>query len=197
MVVLAIALIAVGTLSGVALYTRAGHQVSVVVAAAKIPAGAVITAGDLATATTSAGTGLRLIPAGQLSQVAGEVAATDLQPGEPLVASDLTTTLPPGPGQVMVPVPVRPSFILASGLAPGYHVLAIATPAAPGQSGSAASSAQVITKPVAGVVYFASLVPNQDGNDVVDLIVSAADAAPLEEQASTGQIAIEVTSRNP
>ncbi len=173
--------------------SRANHQVPVIMIDATVPAGSVITASDLTTADVAAGPGVQLIPARQLSQVAGEVARTTMGKGHLLTPSDLATFLPPGPGQLLVPVPVR--VVPASGLAPGDHVLAIATPAALGQSGSTAPSAPLITKPVPGVVYAVSFGPDQDGDIIVDLIVAAADGPPLEEQAYTGQIALLVASR--
>jgi hypothetical protein len=40
-------------------------------------------------------------------------------------------------------------------------------------------------------------VPDQDGFDVVDLLVHDQDAVALAEQASTAQIALIVTARSP
>jgi hypothetical protein len=180
---------------GVTTYvSRANHQVPVIMIDATVPGGTVISASDLTTVDVAAGPGVQLIPARQLSQVTGEVARTTMGKGHLLTPSDLASVLPPGPGQLLVPVPVR--VVPASGLAPGDHVLAIATPAALGQSGSTAPSAPLITKPVPGVVYAVTFGANEDGNVIVDLIVAAVDGPPLEEQAYTGQIALLVASRS-
>src|SRR5208282_4217283 len=100
------------------------------------------------TTTVAAGPGLQTIPARQLSQVVGLVAATSLRPGTLLASSELTSKLPPSPGQDLVPVAVKPSGLPASGLAPGDQVLVVPTPTAAGGSGAA----PVLTQPVPAVV---------------------------------------------
>jgi hypothetical protein len=81
----------------------------------------------------------------------------------------------------------------ASGLAPGDQVLVVATPAAASSSGS--GSAPVLTGPVAAVVDAVNTVPDQDGFDVVDLLVTSSNGPPVAEQVATGQFALIVTSR--
>jgi hypothetical protein len=196
MIALAVALVGAGVLVSAGLYQRANHQVPVVLVTTAVPAGAVITATDVTTTTVAAGPGIQLIPGRQLQQVIGHVAATSLEPGTLLAASELTTAQPPGPGQRLVPVPVRPSTLPASGLFPGDQVLAVATPGAQGQAGTA-GTAPVLTQPVPGVVEKVSTVPDEDGFDVVDLLVPDSGAIGLAEQASTGQIALIVTHRSP
>jgi hypothetical protein len=192
MIALAAALIGVGILASAALYHRANHQVPVLVVAASVPAGAVITSGDVSTTTVAAGPAVHDIPANQLSQVIGLVAATALEPGTLLASSELTTKLAPGPGQDLVPVALKPSALPASGLAPGDQVLAIATPAA---GGSGTGAAPVLARPVAAVVEAVSTSTDQDGDDVVDLLVPASLGPALAQQAATGQIALVVTQR--
>jgi hypothetical protein len=191
MIALAAALIGVGILASAALYHRADHQVPVVLVTATVPAGSVITASDVGTTTVVTGPGMQVIPARQLSQVVGLVAATSLQRGTLLVPSELTSRLTPGPGQDLVPVALKPSALPASGLAPGDQVLAVATPASAG-SGSAAS---VLIRPVAAVVEAISTATDQSGDDVVDLLVPADLGPAVAQQAATGQIALVVTHR--
>jgi hypothetical protein len=102
----------------------------------------------------------------------------------------VTGKLPPGPGQDLVPVAIKPSGLPASGLAPGEQVLVVPTPAT---SGSGATP--VLTSPVAAVVEAVNAVPDQDGFDVVDLIVVSSEGPPVAEQAATGQVALVVTGR--
>ncbi len=193
MIALAAALIGAGILASAALYNREDHQVPVLMVTAAVPAGSVITSADVATTSVAGGPGLQVIPAKQLSQVIGLVAATSLRPGTLLAASELTSKLPPGRGQALVPVAIKPSGLPASGLAPGDQVLVVATPAAAGSSGSGA--APVLTSPVAAVVEAVNTVTNQDGFDVVDLLVTSGNGPPLAEQAATGQIALVITAR--
>jgi hypothetical protein len=195
MVLLAVVLIGVGVLGSAALYIRQNHQVPVLLVVAPIPAGQQVTAADIATTTVAAGPGVKVIPARQLQEVIGLVAATALRPGTLLAASDLTTAAPPAAGQVLVPVAVHPSVLPAEGLAPGDLVLVVATPAATG-SASAAGSAPILAKPVSAVVEQVSGTPNQDGLDVVDLLVSYGNGIAVAQQAATGQIALIVTHRS-
>ncbi len=194
MIALAVAMAGAGVLVSAAVYQKADHQVAVVMVTRQVPAGAVLTAGDLSTTNVTVGTGIHVIPASQLGQVAGDVAAAGLQPGTLLAPSDLTTTQPPGPGQELVPASVKPTMLPASGLAPGDHVLIVATPGDQGQSGSSVGSS-ALTAPVPGVVEAVNVVPDSDGLDVVDLLVSDASGAAVAEQVSTGQFALIVTKR--
>ena len=196
MIALAVALVGTGVLVSAGLYQRVNHQVPVILVSTAVPAGAVITSADLTTTTVAVGPGIQVIPGRQLQQVAGHVAATSLRPGTLLASSELTTAQPPAPGQVLVPVPLRPSVMPASGLFPGDQVLAVATPGAQGQAGST-GTAPVLTRPVFGVVDKVDMAPDQDGFDVVDLLVTASAGDALAQQASTGQIALIVTRRNP
>jgi hypothetical protein len=195
MIALSVALVGAGILVSAGLYQRANHQVPVVLVTAAVPAGTAITAADLGTTSVAAGPGIQVVPASQLQQVIGEIAATSLRPGTLLAASELTTSQPPGRGQVLVPVPIKPSELPASGLFPGDEVLAVATPGAPGGGGNGA--APVLARPVFGVVQKVSNVPDQDGFDVVDLLVSANVGTLVAQQAATGQIALIVTKRAP
>ena len=192
MIALAAALIGAGILASAALYNRENHQVPVVVVTAQVPVGAVITSADVSTTTIAGGTGLQTIPARQLSQVVGLVAATSLHPGTLLAPSEVTTKLAPGPGQDLVPVALKPSGLPASGLSPGDQVLVVATPAA---AGGGSGAAPVLTQPVPAVVEAVDAVTDQNGYDVVDLLVGSTVGPALAEQAATGQIALVVTHR--
>lgn len=192
MIALAAALIGAGILASAALYQREDHQVPVVMVTTAVPVGGVITPGDVGTTTVAAGPGLQVIPARQLSQVVGLVAATSLRPGTLLAPSELTSKLSPAAGQQLVPVALKPSGLPASGLAPGDRVLVVATPAA---GGSSSGAAPVLLHPVSAVVEAVDAVPDQDGSAVVDLLVDSGIGPEVAEQAATGQIALVVTSR--
>ncbi len=196
MIALAVALAGAGILASTAVYSATNHHVPVLVAQADVPAGAPITAADVGTASVSVGAGVQVIPAGQLSQVVGQVAGSALHPGMLLTAAELARQRPPAPGQVLVPLPVRPSALPASGLRPGDHVLVVPTPGAQGQSGSA-NAAPALSVPVAGVVAAVSTATNTDGLGVVDILVPYDRGPNLAAQASTGQFALVVTRRSP
>jgi hypothetical protein len=188
MIALAFALVGAGILASAAVYQRENHQVSVLMVTTPVPVGAVITSADIGTASVAAGPGIQVIPARQLSQVVGLVAATSLRPGTLLASSELSSSQPPAAGQVLVPVAVKPSMLPASGLAPGDRVEVVAT------QGSAPA---VLTAPVSGVVEAVTATPAQDGSDVLDLLVASKSGTALAEQAANGQIALVVTYRAP
>jgi len=190
MIALAVALVGVGILGSAALYQNLNHRVPVLLVTAAVPAGSVIRAADLTTASVAAGPGVQTIPARQERQVIGLVAATGLRPGTLLAAADVTAAAPPAAGQVLVPVAIKPSGLPASGLTAGDSVLVVPAPGAGSGSGS---TAQAMTTPVAGVVMAVTASPEADGLDVVDLLVASASGAGLAEQAASGEIALIVT----
>jgi len=196
MIALAVALVGLGILVSTAVYAATNHRVPVLVATASVPPGTVITAADVGTASVSAGPGVGLIPASQIRQVIGQVAGSALHPGMLLTASELTALAPPGPGQELVPLPLRPSVFPASGLAAGDRVLIVATPGAQGQAGTSTATPS-LAAPVAGVVEAVTRGADGDGFMVVDVLVPSARGPALAEQASTGQFSLIVTKRAP
>src|SRR4029077_18168580 len=194
MVALAVAMAGAGGLVRAAVYQRADHQVPVVMMTAAVPAGALITAGDVATADVTVPPGIHVIPGSQIDQLAGQTAAVALRRGTLLAPADLTVAQPPAPGQELVDVPVKPESLPASGLQPGDHVLIVATPGDQGQAGSS-NQAPALQAPVPGVVEAVNSVTDQDGFDVVDVLVPTSAGLPVAAQASTGQFALIVTKR--
>ena len=194
MVALAIALAGGGVLVSAAVYQRADHQVPVVVVTNDVPVMGVISASDLAVADVNVPAGVHVIPGAQLSQVAGEIASVALRPGTLLAPADLTAAQPPASGQVLVPVPLKPESMPASGLSPGDHVLIVATPGDQGAPSSSSANA-ALGSPVSAVVAAVSVATDQDGFDVVDVLVTASAGPTVASQVSTGQFALIVTKR--
>jgi SAF domain len=195
MIALAVAMAGAGVIVSAALYQRIDREIPVVMVTAPVPAGSAITANDLTSTSVTVGAGIKVIPASEIDQLSGEFAAVPLRPGTLLAPSQLTSMQPPGPGQQLVPAAVKPSDLPASGLSPGDHVLIVATPGDQGQPGSP-DGPQPLTGPVPAVVAAVNDVPDQDGLDVVDLVVSQASGPPVAEQVSTGQFALVVTRRS-
>lgn len=193
-IALAATMVGAGVLVTAAVYQQADHRVSVVTVTRLVQAGAAITPGDLGTARVTVGSGIRVIPASELDQVTGEIAANALRPGTLLTRSELTTAQLPAPGQELVPASLKASELPASGLFPGDQVLIVATPGDQGQAGSPAGPPS-LTAPVPGLVEAVSGVPDSAGLDVVDLLVSNASGAAVADQVSTGQFALIVTKR--
>ena len=195
MIALAVALIGAGILGGAALYQNVNHQVPVLMVTVPVPAGTVVTQADLAATSVTTAKDVQVVPARQESQVVGLVAATNLQPGTLLAAADLTTALPPAGGQVLVPIAVKPSWLPASGLAAGDHVLVVPAPGAQGTNSN--SSAALPGRPIAGVVEDVTRAANSDGLEVLDLLVPTGSGPALAKEAATGEIALIVTHRTP
>lgn len=194
MVALAIALAGAGVLVSAEVYQRADHQVPVVVVTGTVPAFGVITASDVSIADVTVPAGVHVIPGSQIRQVSGQIAAVPLRPGTLLNPADLTVAAPPAAGQVLIPVPVKPETLPASGLAPGDHVLIVATPGDQGQP-STSNTAPALMAPAPGVVAAVDPRADQDGFDVVDLLVAVPAADAVAAQVSTGQFALVVTKR--
>lgn len=196
-ILLAIAIMAAGIIVTVALFQRATHQISVVVATRAVPAGAVISASDIAATQVTVTGQVHVIPAAQMQQVIGQVAAAALPPGALVQTADLATSLPPAPGQVLVPVALHPSQLPVTGLAPGDRILVIATPGAQGQGGTVGNpgASPALAAPVSAVVEAVRAAPDSSGLAAVDLLVSSAEAPGVARQASTGQIALLITKR--
>jgi hypothetical protein len=194
MIALAVTMAGAGVVVSAAVYQRADHQVAVIMVTQPVPAGAVVEPADLSTTRITVGSGIRVIPAAQIDQVSGEIAAVALRPSTLLAPSDLTTHQAPAPGQELIAAPTKPYALPASGLQPGDRVLIVATP---GQQGQASSSGVTpsLTAPVAGVIEAVDSVPDQDGFDIVDLLVSDRNAVGIASQVSTGQFALIVTQR--
>jgi hypothetical protein len=194
MIALAVALIGVGVLGGAAVYTATNHRVSVLVVIGNVQPGSVISARDVGTASVSTGPGVQVISATQEQQVVGQIAGTALHPGMLLTVTEITKLQPPAHGQVLVPLPMRPAMLPASGLTPGDRVLIVPTPGTQGQAGGS-GGAPSLPAPVAGVIAAVSQGANADGYQVVDVVVSSSAGPLVAEQASTGQIALIITRR--
>jgi hypothetical protein len=183
-----------GVVVSAAIYQRANHQMPVVMVTRPVPPGAVISLSDLGSASISMGSGIAVIPGSQLRQVVGEIAAVALQPATLLAPSDLTSSRPPAPGVELVPAAVRPADLPATGLAAGDRVLVVPTPGVQGQPG-APGGASSLAGPVPAAIEAVTSAPDSAGFDVVDLLVSDADAVAVASQVSTGQFAFVVTRR--
>jgi hypothetical protein len=194
MIALAVAMAGTGVVVSAAIYQRADHQVPVVMVTRPVPAGSVISASDLGSTRVSLGSGIAIIPASQLRQAVGEIAAVGLQPATLLSPSELTSSRPPAPGVELVPAAVRPADLPATGLAPGDRVLVVPTPGVQGQPG-ASGVAPYLAAPVPAALEAVTTVPDSQGFDVVDLLVSHSNSVAVASQVSTGQFALVVTRR--
>ena len=193
-----VALVTLAVLANVYLFQSAGHRALVVRMIRDVPIGQQITRADVDTARVSLDAGVRTIPGRQLGEVVGRRAAVDLRAGTLLTASQLTTQLTPQRGQALVTVPLKPGQLPPQGLAPGSQVRVVTTPGAQGQDDGSEQDTGVDGK--AAVRDVAATVdqvggPDADGSMTVSLLVTDADSSLVAREASTGRIALVVTTR--
>jgi hypothetical protein len=169
-------------------WQHAGGQAPVLAVSRTVPAGQVITAGDLAVVRVSAGGPAALVPASQEQAVTGRPAAVTLPAGSLLTSAGIGA-VPVAAGQAMLGVAVRPGQFPPD-LAAGATVDVLALPPAPATTGGpgGAGGAQAALPDGRAVVVSVTPQPSTPGAAVVELQVSQ-DAMPQIAAASAaGQL---------
>jgi hypothetical protein len=164
-------------------YNQAGAKVAVLEAAQTIPAGHVITAGDL-TSVDVAG-GVTAVGANHLSEVVGHTAAVDILPRTPVQLAMLSTTSPLTTSQALVGVAEAPGQIPSSGLVPGDQVEVLQLP----QKTAAASS---VSSPLlaTATVYDVRANPAVEGGTLLTLLAPRAAVYPITAASDSGLVAL-------
>ncbi|MEU5859788.1 SAF domain-containing protein [Nonomuraea sp. NPDC047529] len=186
MLVAGVALTALGALVAWQVYGVASERVPVLVMARDVPVGQALQAQDLRTVALGLDAAVQTVDAAGKSMVIGKRAAIDLKAGSLLSPTHMTETLVPAPGEVVVPVALKPSRLPARGIQPGDRV--VATAVSPSEAGHGPAQDQAARVDRVGQ-------PDADGLVVVDLIVPAAAGTTLARQAAEGQVAIVLQSR--
>lgn len=147
MLVASVALTALGALVAWQVYGVASQRVPVLVMARDVPIGQRIQAQDLRTVALGVDAAVQSVDATGKSTLIGKRAAVDLKAGSLLAPAHVTETLVPGPGEVVVPVALKPSRLPARGIQPGDRVVATTASTTepgrgvpPGPSGQGGSS---------------------------------------------------------
>ena len=96
-IALGVIVIALCVLGAATLYSRADDRVDVIGVRRAVPAGQVVTAGDLRSVRVGVGSDVRTVPTSELSRLVGRVAAVTLVPGA-LLTPDQVTDAPRIPG---------------------------------------------------------------------------------------------------
>ena len=118
-----VALAALGALVAVWLVTSAGDRTDVVMLARDVPYGTALTSEDLTLTAVAVDPRVTTVSAADASAIVGQVAAADLVAGSLLAPGQVTSTAPPGPDEVLVPLPVSAERLPASGLTAGDRLL--------------------------------------------------------------------------
>jgi hypothetical protein len=184
LIALGLALVALSVLASVYLTTTLGKTYQVLAVTKEIPRGTAITASDLAAVELPTGpTLLKPVPADQLAQMEGKVAATDLSPGQLLTTASAVDELGPPAGQSIVGVALAPNQMPTTILKPGDAVRVVETPATGGEP--------PVGAPFAISATVIRVEPSRLGDQmVVDVQVASSNAAGLAARAATGRVAI-------
>jgi hypothetical protein len=197
MLVLGLLLVVAGALTAGYLFTGMSDRATVLMLSRDVPIGTQLAAADLTTTQVAADTGVAVIPGRQLHQVVGRFAGVDLRKGTLLAASQLTSAVSPRAGQQVVPISMKLEQLPARGLNAGDQVLVIATPGQQGQDQATTGNGSTpLDQDTAATVDQVSS-PDADGVVRVDLVVDARLGPAIAKQASTGRLALVLTSRVP
>ncbi|MFJ3402728.1 SAF domain-containing protein [Promicromonospora sp. NPDC090134] len=185
LIALGLALVALSVLASVYLTSSLGETYPVLAVNKDIPRGTEITASDLAPVDLPTGpTLLQAIPADQLDQIEGQVAAADLKEGQLLTRKGVVPELSPPSGQSIVGVALAPNQMPTTPVQAGDAVRVVETPATGGEPPVEAPFA------IAATVVRVSTDVALGDQTVVDVQVASSNAAALAARAATGRVAI-------
>lgn len=180
---LAVLLVVVGALSFAYITVLVKDTVPVVVVAAEVPRGEVITQAALGTAEITLDPGLDTVPAEEAAYLVGKRAAVDLAAGGILTPGSVTDTSIPAEGESVVGVAVTPAQMPVEPLQAGSLVRVVVTPRA--QEDLPSSVPDTVAARVLQVGA-----TTDSGQLVVDVLVKDTSAATLAALVATGRIAI-------
>jgi hypothetical protein len=185
----AVLLMGLGALGVFFAVDAATETTTVVEVRADVERGQTITREDLTTVEVNA-PGVQTVPASKLNDLIGQRAAQPLLAGSLLAPAALAQTVVPAQGQTLVGVALTSAQMPAEPLQPGDKVSIVDTPA----QGDA--NAAVSDNPNATPATVQTVGPlNTQGQTTVDVLVPENAAARLAAQASTGQVALVLQSR--
>lgn len=127
-IVLSIALIAAGALSGAVLYQRTGQRDAVLALARDVPFGKKIAASDLTRARISLDPALNPLGAESYDKAVGMRATANLKAGSLLTKKSVTDTPVLRSDERVVPVSAKHGQLPATSLHPGQRIIVVATP---------------------------------------------------------------------
>jgi hypothetical protein len=144
--------------------------------------GAPITAADLQVVRITSAAGLNPIDADEEHLVIGRYARVQLVPGSLLTAAELTRSPSPGAGQALVGLQLKPNQRPSRSLRPGQKVTLIQTP----------DQSSTKFDPNAAPTWDASVLDvsavQNDGSQVIDVIVDSGDVAAVATMGNAGRI---------
>jgi hypothetical protein len=185
----AVALILVGGLLNVFLFTSAGHPDEVFVVTHNIPRGTTLTTRDLASVALASGQSSPAISTASPSKVLGKVTTVDLPKGSLITPASIAATQPIPTGRALVGLSLKPAQRPAQPLVAGDHVEIVPITA------NTNGDVSVTTFTIPGTVSD-TVVDQQSGTTIVDVYVSQTVAADLTSRAAAGAVAIYLAPTN-
>ena len=188
LVAASIAAICLGALLAAFAWSATSNTRSVLAVRVPVERGALIDRSDLVAVQVSTDPALDPLPASQADSVVGQRAAVDIAAGTLLTRTQVTPTVLPAAGMTMVGVGLPAAQMPGEALLAGDRVRIVATPGDQGEIGN--SSPPTIAATVVGV-----RVNDENGQNVVSVLVPEGDAAELAARAATGKVALVLDSR--
>ena len=174
-------ILVIGSALAVAMWTASASQrVPVLVAARDIPEGAVIVREDLASADVAAGSDVSSIPAGNRSEVIGQVASVRMAKGTMLNNGQFDDESVVGPDESIVSVRVAPGDLPNPDLRDGQFVKVVRV----GRSGDVNSNPVEVA--TAKVMHLEVLEKSQ-GETSVSLLVPASTARLVADASASNE----------
>ncbi|MQS17535.1 hypothetical protein F7Q99_36455 [Streptomyces kaniharaensis] len=190
LVAVGVALAAVGGLTAAYLVQQAGHRVQVIAVAHPIPAGKVISASDLKSASVIPDPALHPVPVSRSSDILGKAAAADLPAGTLVTDTSVRAGQPLRAGKDTVGVLAKVGQLPAQSLQAGDEVHVVSTPGPQDDKAAPATRPSTIDAVVLQVGE-----PDANGARVVDLAVNPVDSPVVASWAATGRIALVLKAR--
>lgn len=183
LIALGIALIVVCGLGTYWVVDRLSTTSQVVVAAADVAEGQVLSAEDLTTTEVNVPAGTSVVAGGELESLVGQRAVSPLQDGALLSPGQVSAERFPAPGTAVVGIRVTAGQIPANDVDPGDPVQIVGTP----REGDDPPTGDA---PVVNGTAHAVASPTTDGVIIVDVLVEEERAATLTSLSATGRIGV-------
>ena len=180
MLLLGVALAVVSALLATYLYTLAVSREGVVVAARELPFGTTIQLSDLREVALPPDTGLATVLWEHVGSLVGQVADTDIRPGQALTADSVSAERSPAPGEAVVGLSLAPGRVPATPLTAGDGVLVVL-----GDGGG-----------VSRAVVLQGGELDATGRRSLDVVVAQADAAQLAAAAAEDRVSVALVPRS-
>jgi len=187
MAIVGVAIVVVFALLGLLVFAASGRHRAVLVLARTVPAGAVLTAGDLRVEQLSGAVSTAALPASAEASLLGERATTTLLAGSTLVAGAAARTPLVAPGETVVAVALGTSVPAPTGMTTGSTVSVVALGASNSGAHLPSPGSLLATGTVVGID---ATTTSAATSEVVSLAVPANQAPLVALAAANGGVGL-------